>query len=163
MSLYLTEAENKACRDPEIVAAIAVADTKEVQFRPHVIGLDQPDRELAAESFYVDSAAEREREAGVSDVTGDPVGIQLDARHPEQGVCERLNPLVLSQRELRSEQKQGLVLIDANAASGYIAEMAADVGFDRDRFFEDVDGARYVITVQISIQAANSNVFEAQV
>jgi hypothetical protein len=115
-SFYRTEAYNKAGRDPEIVAFIAIADAKEVKFRPNVIGLEQPDREPVADSLYVDSAAERECEACVSDVTGDCVVIYFEARHPEQGVGERLNPLALSQRELWAEQKQCLVLIGGKGA-----------------------------------------------
>jgi hypothetical protein len=41
--------------------------------------------------------------------------------------------------------------------------MTTDVGFDSDRFFENGYGARYVIAVQIPIQAINPTVLEAQV
>src|SRR5262249_28424193 len=137
---------------------------KEVQFRPHEISLDQPDRDLAAEGLYVDSAADRECEAGVGDRRGDRVVLQLEARHPEQGVGERLKHLVPSKRELRAEQEQGLSQINAwGDIDELIAEMAADVGFNRERFFEDGYGARYVIAVQISILAIHPTVFEAHI
>src|SRR5262249_60473485 len=100
--LYLSEAYNHAGRDPEIVVGIVAARGAVAEFRQHVIGLDQPERELAAESLYVDSAAGREREARVCEVT-DRVVIQPEVRQPEQSVNERLNLPALSQRVLRAE------------------------------------------------------------
>src|SRR5262249_25269755 len=107
--------------------------------RPHVIGLEQPDRNLAAErSLYVDSAAGREREGGVSEINAERVVTQRLAPHSEQSMGERLKPLELSQRELRAAQKQGLSLVSARCDIGQqIAEMAADVGFDPEPSFED--------------------------
>src|SRR5215510_2419094 len=100
--LYLAEAYNKAGRDPEIVVGIVAARRAVAEFRQHVIGLDQPERELAAESFQVNPAADREREARVCEVT-DHVVIQPEVRKPEQSVSERLNLPARSQRELRAE------------------------------------------------------------
>src|SRR4030095_1964149 len=101
-SLYLTEAYDHAGRDPEIVVGIVAARGAVAEFRQHVIGLDQPEREPAAESLYVDSAADRERETRISEVT-DHVVIQPEVLKPEQSVSERLNLPALSQRELRAE------------------------------------------------------------
>src|SRR5215475_7193474 len=101
-SLYLPEAYNHAGRDPEIVVGIVAARGAVAEFRQHVIGLDQPERELAAESLQVNPAAGREREARVCEVT-DHVAIQPLVHKPEQSVSERLNLPALSQRELRAE------------------------------------------------------------
>src|SRR5262245_20374693 len=100
--LYLTKAYNKPGRDPEIAAGIVAARGAVAEFRQHVIGLDQPERELAAESLQVNSAADREREARVCDVT-EHVVIQPEVLKPEQSVSERLNLPARSQRELRAE------------------------------------------------------------
>src|SRR5215475_2207343 len=102
-SLYLPEAYNHAGRDPEIVVGIVAARGAVAEFRQHVIGLDQPERELAAESLYVDSAAGREREARISEGTGDSVVLESLTCESEQGVSERLNLPALSQRVLRAE------------------------------------------------------------
>src|SRR5215467_3517130 len=102
-SLYLTEAYDHAGRDPNIVVDIVAARGAVAEFRQHVIGLDQPERELAAESFQVNPAAGREREARIGEVTGDSVVLQSLACESEQGVSERLNLPARSQRVLRAE------------------------------------------------------------
>src|SRR5262249_12103856 len=100
--LYVNSAYTHAGRDSEVGVGIVVAHGAVAEFRQRVIGLDKRERELAAESMYVDSAAGREREARVCEVA-DRVVIQSDVRQPEQSVTERLNLPALSQRVLRAE------------------------------------------------------------
>jgi hypothetical protein len=93
---HCPESQNEAARGPEIVLVGVI------ESRQHVIGLEQSDRNPLG-NLDVNAATGRQREGGVIEIQTDRIVVQVDSRRSEQNMSERLNPVELSQSELRAE------------------------------------------------------------